>query len=110
MEKRRKYDPDFREGAVQLVREMGRPIAQIARELGVNEGTLGNWVAKDREARAADGEAHRESRTQHSSCRVMSSVGRVRVVDLRASQPASHHVSTTTGSPQRGDQRSVRSL
>ena len=57
MEKRRKYDPDFKEGAVQLVRETGKPIAQVARELGVNEGTLGNWVAVDREARAADGEA-----------------------------------------------------
>lgn len=32
------------------VRETGKPIAQIARELGVNEGTLGNWCAKDREA------------------------------------------------------------
>jgi transposase-like protein len=33
---------------VRIVRETGKPIAQIARELGVNPGTLGNWVAKDR--------------------------------------------------------------
>ncbi|HUZ51627.1 MAG TPA: transposase, partial [Streptosporangiaceae bacterium] len=40
----RKFDQDFREGAVRLVRETGKSIAQVARELGVNEGTLGNWV------------------------------------------------------------------
>jgi transposase len=45
---RRKFDQEFREGAVRIVRETGKPIAQIARELGVNPGTLGNWVAKDR--------------------------------------------------------------
>ena len=40
MEARRKFDQDFREGAVRLVRETGKPIAQVARELGVNDGTL----------------------------------------------------------------------
>jgi transposase-like protein len=45
---RRKFDPQFREGAVRIVRETGKPIAQIARDLGVHPGTLGNWVAKDR--------------------------------------------------------------
>ena len=48
---RKKYDAEFREGAVRIVEETKKPIAVIARDLGVNEGTLGNWVNKAREAR-----------------------------------------------------------
>ena len=47
-EMRRKYDPEFREGAVRIVRETGKPIAQVAGDLGIHPGTLGNWVKKDR--------------------------------------------------------------
>ncbi len=43
-ESRRKFDQDFKEGAVRLVRETGRPIAQVAQDLGINAGTLANWV------------------------------------------------------------------
>ena len=56
-ENRRKFDEDFRQGAVRIVRETGRPIAQVARELGINEGTLGNWCAKDRRSRDGAGGA-----------------------------------------------------
>ena len=41
---RRKFSPQFKAEAVQSVIETGRPIAEIARELEINEGTLGNWV------------------------------------------------------------------
>jgi transposase len=37
------YPREFRE-AVRLVRSSGRPIAQIARELGIARGTLSAWV------------------------------------------------------------------
>jgi transposase len=49
----RKFDQDFRQGAVRIVQETGKPIAQVARELGVNEGTLGNWVARARRVEGA---------------------------------------------------------
>lgn len=44
----RKFTPEYRDEAVKLVIENGRPIADVARELGLNEGTLGNWVNKYR--------------------------------------------------------------
>jgi transposase len=54
-ETRRTFDQEFRTGAVRIVRETGRSIAQVARELGINEGTLANWVAADRKARGNGG-------------------------------------------------------
>ena len=34
--------------------ESGRPIAQVTRDLGFQEGTFGNWVAKAREPTGDD--------------------------------------------------------
>ena len=36
--------------------ETGKPIAQIARELGINDGTLGNWVTAARRQRDGGGD------------------------------------------------------
>src|SRR6476659_11017995 len=43
-EHRRKFSPQFRAEAVQMVVSTGKPIAAVARDLGIGDGTLGNWV------------------------------------------------------------------
>jgi transposase len=62
--KQRTYTPEFREGAVRIVIETGRPIPEVAEELGVHSGTLHSWVSRwrrngsassDRPAPAASG-------------------------------------------------------
>ena len=63
-EMRRKFDADFKEGAVRLVRETGKPIAQVARDLGVNAGTLGNWVNADRTRQDGDGTLSEDERAE----------------------------------------------
>ena len=52
--KHQKYSPEFREEAARMVVNASRPIAQVARELGVSETALGNWVRAYREAHASD--------------------------------------------------------
>jgi len=43
-----RYTPEFRRDAVALVRTSGKTISRVARELGVNDTTLGNWVRDER--------------------------------------------------------------
>ena len=54
---RRVYDPAFRQRAVQLVHDTARPMAHVARELGVKEGTLRQWVRRDRLQRGLEAAA-----------------------------------------------------
>lgn len=43
-EHRRKFSPQFRAEAVAMVIETGKPVAVVARDLGIHDGTLGNWL------------------------------------------------------------------
>ena len=50
----RKFGRDLREGAVRLVRlvrETGKSIAEVSRDLGINEATLGKRVNADKRRR-----------------------------------------------------------
>jgi transposase len=52
--KRRSFTPEFKEEAAKMVVEGVRPVPSVARELGLNEQTLRNWVNTYREAHAGD--------------------------------------------------------
>ncbi len=43
-----RFPSEFRRDAVSLVLDESRAIADVARCVGVNEGTLGNWVRLER--------------------------------------------------------------
>ena len=64
-----KYAPEFQRDAVAMVLDEERPIADVARSLGVNEGTLGNWVAKARRQRAGGVEIGADERSELSELR-----------------------------------------
>ncbi len=50
--KRRRFTAEFKAEAVRLAAGSGRPLAQIARELGINEPVLRHWK---KPAQAGDG-------------------------------------------------------
>jgi transposase len=52
--KYRKFSPEFRDEAAWMVVETSRAIVDVARELGVSETSLGNWVRAYRERHAED--------------------------------------------------------
>ncbi len=97
-ETRRKFDQDFREGAVRLVRETGKPIAQVARELGIVPGTLENWVAKDRRQReGGDGRLSEDERTELMRLRRENAELAMRCDVLKRSRPSSSTAAFANG-------------
>lgn len=51
---RRKYTQEYKDEAVALVLGSDRSIAEVAKSLGINEGSLGNWVKKAKETGEAE--------------------------------------------------------
>ena len=48
------FSPEFRDEAARMVVDSSRSIAEVARELGISETSLGNWVRAYREKHAED--------------------------------------------------------
>lgn len=53
-EKRRSFTPEYKDEAVKVVIEGSRPVAEVARDIGVHEQTLRNWVAAYRKVHAGE--------------------------------------------------------
>ena len=59
---RRSFTEEFKADAVALVEESGGQIAKVAKELGIYDSSLGNWVRQAREK--AEGEPTPEERAE----------------------------------------------
>ena len=56
----KKYSAEFKERAVKLAVESEHPIAQTARDLGVNENTLHTWIGTYHRAERQEPQVHAE--------------------------------------------------
>jgi transposase len=59
-EKKKPYSAGFKERAVKLAVETDQPIAQTARDLGLNENTLPTWLSKDHRREAGQQQVNGE--------------------------------------------------
>lgn len=51
--KGKRYDAEFKADAARLVKESGRSVASVAKDLGVNPQTLRNWL-RDNKKQSSD--------------------------------------------------------
>lgn len=79
---RRTFTPEYRREAARLVIDTGRPIAQVARELGLGEQLLGRWVHAE-EDRTDEPEDPASVEELNLSERAELALLRKEVVDLR---------------------------
>lgn len=67
---RRKYTLEYRAEVARLVIETGRPIAHVAKEIGVGAGLVGRWVKNERERQGnADGMSESDLRAENARLR-----------------------------------------
>lgn len=74
---RRQYSDEYKSEAVRLVRESGKPLSQVARELGINDNMLHRWSREERDAQAV-GKSRGEVKTdQEELARLRQELARV---------------------------------
>ena len=52
LQQRKRYGLEFKEAAVELVR-IGKPVAEVAEELGIGSGLIYRWISKNKPQEAA---------------------------------------------------------
>lgn len=78
--KRRKFSREFKVEAVRLVEETGRPMSEIARELGIGADLLGDWrrqLADPVGRQALTGEPAKRSALEEENRRLKAELERV---------------------------------
>ena len=69
MGRQSKFPLEFRREAVRLVLTTDKPMVQVARDLGISEKTLGNWVRTERANGVRDAAAGALSETEREELR-----------------------------------------
>ena len=92
---RRKFTPEYRREAAHLVIDTGRPIVEVAREIGVGEALLGRWVGRERAKMPADEVVASESERTELE-RLRREVGALRMENEFLGKAASYFASKTT--------------
>jgi transposase len=73
----RPHPPEFRRRAVELARERAKPVVELARDLGISETCLRNWMAK-----ADIDEGRRDGTTSAERAELVALRRRLRVTEL----------------------------
>jgi transposase len=73
----RPHPPEFRRRAVELARERAKPVAELAKDLGISESCLRNWVA-----RADVEEGRREGTTSAERAELIELRRKLRVAEM----------------------------
>lgn len=63
---KRSFTAEFKADAVAMVLELGRTRTDVARDLEINESTLGGWVAKAAGTEGTGTGSHRRTPNPHS--------------------------------------------
>ena len=63
---RRQYTEQFKTEAVRLVRDSARPVAQVARDLGIADHLLYRWRAEQQQQAEEGGKTRQDLRTEEA--------------------------------------------
>ena len=100
MSKRRKFSPEFKQGAVEQTRQLGVSCAQVARELGIGANLLTRWKREaDAEGRHAAAFGHTIRGVQTATSRPIVMFENMSVHDRQSRHPTGPAATTLSRRP-----------